>query len=53
VAPNGKVLRRWEGFVDPADLGLTLRALIGPPAGSPAVELPPDDAIAGVAPATR
>ena len=53
VAPNGKVLRRWEGFVDPADLGLTLRALIGPPAGSPAVELPPDDAIAGLAPATR
>jgi len=42
VAPDGTVARRWRGFVPPADLGLTLRALIGPPRGSPAVELPRD-----------
>jgi sugar phosphate isomerase/epimerase len=48
VAPDGAVVRRWEGLAPPADLGLTLRALIGPPAGSPPVELPADEAIAGV-----
>jgi len=42
VAPDGTVARRWSGFVPPADLGLTLRAVIGPPGGSPAVELPRD-----------
>jgi hypothetical protein len=42
VAPDGAVVRRWEGFAPPADLGLTLRSWIGPPAGSPAVELPRD-----------
>jgi hypothetical protein len=40
VAPDGAVVRRWEGFAHPADLGLTLRARLGPPPGSPAVELP-------------
>lgn len=42
VAPDGRLVRRFEGFAPPADLGLTLRALIGPPLGSPAVELPRD-----------
>jgi len=42
IAPDGKVVRRWAGFAAPADLGLTLRALLGPPAGSPAVDLPRD-----------
>jgi hypothetical protein len=42
IAPDGSLVRRWEGFTPPADLGLTLRALIGPPSGSPAVELPRD-----------
>ena len=42
VAPGGRVVRRWEGLTAPADLGLTLRALLGPPAGSPAVDLPRD-----------
>jgi sugar phosphate isomerase/epimerase len=48
VSPEGAVVRRWEGFANPADLGLTLRALLGPPAGAPTVDLPRDDAIAGV-----
>ena len=42
VAPDGRIIRRFEGLAPPADLGLTLRALIGPPSGSPAVELPRD-----------
>jgi len=42
IAPDGKVVRRWAGLAPPADLGLTLRALLGPPAGSPAVELARD-----------
>jgi hypothetical protein len=42
VSPNGKTVAQWEGFAPPADLGLTLRRLVGPPAGSPTVALPPD-----------
>jgi hypothetical protein len=42
VAPDGQVVRRWEGFAPPADLGLALRSLIGPPVGSAPVELAPD-----------
>jgi hypothetical protein len=42
VGPDGKVVRRWEGFTPPADLGLTLRGVMGPPIGSPGVELLPD-----------
>ncbi len=42
VSPDSRVVRRWEGFTPPADLGLTLRSLIGPPSGAPAVELPRD-----------
>ena len=42
VGPDGRVVRRWQGFASPADLGLTLRQLLGPPGGAPAVELRPD-----------
>jgi hypothetical protein len=42
VGSDGRVVRRWEGFASPADLGLTLRQLLGPPGGAPPVELPPD-----------
>jgi hypothetical protein len=42
VAPDGRVVRRWEGFAPPADLGLTMRGVLGPPAGAPPVELEPD-----------
>jgi len=40
VDGSGRVARRWDGFAPPAELGLLLRALAGPPPGSPAVELP-------------
>jgi len=56
VGPDGHVVRRWEGLAPPADLGLTLRSVVGPPVGSPAVELPPDDVgphHAGQRPLTR
>ena len=42
LGPDGREVRRWQGLAPPADLGLTLRSLVGPPAGSPGVELPPD-----------
>lgn len=51
VSPDGTVVRRWDGFAPPADLGLSLRALLGPPAGAAAIELPRDDEAASVAPA--
>ncbi len=40
IAPEGKIVRRWEGFVMPADLGLAVRQVMGPPAGAPPIELP-------------
>jgi sugar phosphate isomerase/epimerase len=52
VAPDGAVVRRWEGFAPPADLGLTLRALLGPPSGALAVDLPRDAGLGGVTPAS-
>lgn len=33
-SPSGKVVREWRTFAAPADLGLTLRHLLGPPRGS-------------------
>lgn len=40
LTPEGRVAAQWEGFAPPADLGLTLRRLMGPPIGSPEVDLP-------------
>ncbi len=40
VSPEGKTVAQWEGFVPPAELGLTLRRLVGPAPGSPVVALP-------------
>lgn len=37
VSPAGEVVRAWRRFVRPADLGLTLRRVLGPPRGSPAL----------------
>jgi len=42
ISPEGKTVAQWEGFVPPADLGLTLRRLVGPPPGSAEITLPPD-----------
>jgi hypothetical protein len=42
ISPEGKTVAQWECFAPPADLGLTLRRLVGPPAGAPAVALPPE-----------
>ncbi len=39
LSPEGKTVAQWEGFAPPADLGLTLRGLIGPPLGSLGVAL--------------
>jgi hypothetical protein len=42
VAPDGTTVRAWEGLTPPADLGLTLRALLGAPPGALPIALPPD-----------
>ncbi|HSB17106.1 MAG TPA: redoxin domain-containing protein [Bryobacteraceae bacterium] len=39
IAPAGQIVRRWNGFASAAQLGLTLRWLIGPPPGTPPVSL--------------
>jgi NAD(P)-dependent dehydrogenase (short-subunit alcohol dehydrogenase family) len=31
VAPDGRIQRRWDGFVAPARLALALESLVGPP----------------------
>ncbi len=35
ISPDRTVVRRWEGFVSPAELGLTLKQHLGPAAGDP------------------
>ncbi len=40
IDASGKVARRWEGFVRPADLGLALKRSLGPAPGNP--PLPPE-----------
>jgi hypothetical protein len=35
ISPSGKVVRTWRKLALPADLGLTLRHVLGPPRGSP------------------
>jgi hypothetical protein len=37
IAPSGEVVRQWRSFASPAELGLTLRHVLGPPRGSPDV----------------
>jgi hypothetical protein len=37
IAPSGSVVREWRSFVPPAELGLAVRRLVGPPRGSPAM----------------
>ena len=40
LSPNGTVHRTWKGVGHPADLGLTLRKILGPPPGAATVDLP-------------
>lgn len=40
ISPAGEVLRRWQGFVSPAELGLTLKHYLGPARGDPGLSLP-------------
>jgi hypothetical protein len=35
MSPSGEVVRHWRKLAWPADLGLTLRHVLGPPRGSP------------------
>jgi hypothetical protein len=35
IAPDGKVARRWTGFVRPSDLGLALKRFLGAAPGNP------------------
>jgi len=37
ISPSGTVAGEWRSFVAPAELGLTLRRVLGPPRGSPAM----------------
>jgi hypothetical protein len=37
ISPSGSVVHEWRAFVAPAELGLALRRLVGPPRGSPAM----------------
>ena len=40
ISPEGSVEAQWSGLTPPASLGLTLRALVGTPAGALPVALP-------------
>lgn len=53
VAPDGRTVRRWTGLAPPAELGLLLRAILGPPLGSPPVDLPLDETYHHALPAGR
>jgi hypothetical protein len=35
ISPAGEIVRRWDGFVTPADLGLTLKHYLGSAPGDP------------------
>lgn len=37
VSPKGEIVRRWEGFAAPSDLGLTLKHYLGSAPGDPAL----------------
>jgi hypothetical protein len=37
VSPKGEIVRRWDGFASPSDLGLTLKHYLGSAAGNPAL----------------
>ena len=37
VSPESQVVRAWDGFAAPAELGLALKRYLGPPPGSPAL----------------
>ena len=39
ISPSGQIVRRWEEFAWPAELGLTLRRHLGPPAGASGPDL--------------
>jgi hypothetical protein len=40
LAPSGELLRRWDRFATPADLGVTLRHYLGAPVSSPPFKAP-------------
>lgn len=37
ISPSGEIVRRWDGFAAPAELGLTLKHYLGPAGGQPGI----------------
>lgn len=38
ISPSGEIVRRWQGFAAPAELGLTLKHYLGPAPGQPGID---------------
>ena len=41
ISPAGEIVRRWDGFAAPAELGLTLKHYLGPAGGQAGIDLTP------------
>jgi hypothetical protein len=39
VSPAGEIVRRWDAFAPPADLGLTLKHYLGSAPGNPELNI--------------
>ncbi len=41
ISPTGDIVRRWDGFAAPAELGLTLKHYLGSAPGDPGLDITP------------